>query len=228
MPVPAAHIRAVIDGYLVSHPEQASDLDPLMRLLADCIDVTARNEWSGHVPLLLSSSTTAGSWRSRTASTAAPGFGPEGILRQGTGHCWEEQCTSWPRRPACAMSARCSPRRSTSLLIRPPLGRNAASPPISTLMSGFSTIAPGNVWHNQDEAEAAAWMKPGDIANSSLHDALALLASASAVTAPHTMPDPTWPAGGGSPMGVYLVLRDQDGRILVGLRSSTVKTCPEM
>jgi 8-oxo-dGTP pyrophosphatase MutT (NUDIX family) len=93
---------------------------------------------------------------------------------------------------------------------------------------GFSTTAPGTVRHNQDEAEAVAWMEPGDIENSSLHDALSLLASASTISAPPDGGGPDVAGRGGIPMGVYLVLHDQRGRILVGLRSSIVKTCPDM
>jgi 8-oxo-dGTP pyrophosphatase MutT (NUDIX family) len=49
MPVSAAHIRAVIDGYLHDRPDQASCLAPVLSLLGRGVDLTDRRQWAGHL-----------------------------------------------------------------------------------------------------------------------------------------------------------------------------------
>jgi 8-oxo-dGTP pyrophosphatase MutT (NUDIX family) len=49
MPVTAAHIRAVFDGYLLTHPGQSGYLAPVLSLLDQGVDLSDRREWAGHI-----------------------------------------------------------------------------------------------------------------------------------------------------------------------------------
>lgn len=48
MPIPAEHIRASVDEYLDTHPDEAAMLAPVHRLLAAGADLTSRAEFRGH------------------------------------------------------------------------------------------------------------------------------------------------------------------------------------
>jgi 8-oxo-dGTP pyrophosphatase MutT (NUDIX family) len=46
--ITADHIRAVIDGYLAAYPAEEGGLRPVLRLLDQGVDLTARREFRGH------------------------------------------------------------------------------------------------------------------------------------------------------------------------------------
>jgi len=233
MPITTNVIQTVVDHYLADHPDRAEDLAPLTRLLAAGADVTSRREWAGHVTV-----SAIVERAGRFLVVAHRKYG--GILIQPGGHLEPGDRTLYGaalRELAEETGLRdVRPLSTTPLHVAvydipafPDAGEDAHLH--FDFRFAFTTTAEADT-PNDDEVAGVSWLAPQDIANQSLRAVVDLFQKAAAdhpaFRAARADAEEDVHRGPGIPVGVYLILRDERGRILIGLRSDKVGISPDM
>ncbi|NUP46312.1 MAG: NUDIX hydrolase [Catenulispora sp.] len=229
MPVPADHIRAVFDAYLAAHPDQANYLKPAVELLDADADLTSRDNPIGHV-----TASAIVQHDGRFLAIAHKKY--SGLRLQPGGHI--EADKDWTLYGAALREL----GEEAGVRDVKPVDTAPIHIGVHHLVDipgehdhihvdfrfGYTTIV-SKLRHDADETDGAAWLDLDDIENASFRaGADALLLALKRQASEFDADADAAHRGPGIPMGVYLILRDAAGRLLVGLRSDKVGVSPEM